>query len=201
MERRDGEVKKLYRDRLLKLADVVEGDSDHFDMEAWVRRKGLLWGTGKRMAPIDEDVEKVVERNYCAPAPEKISATGIVEVVTTLWRKGKDGMPHCGTTLCLAGRACYEWPRSVRNAGKRIGTWVEAGAVVLGLEVHVAADLFSKNNWPEWAKKEVIKGWERVISRQARAKVEAKVAAKLLRQLAAGENPWAGESAYQEGEY
>lgn len=99
----------MNRERLAKVLDVIRENPDHFDMDYWWRS----WNA-------DDDFDDF--DGCCVTAEFKA-----LDLLT------------CGTTMCVAGWACYLWPAEATN-GEEIAN---AAADILGLEPPDADALFS----------------------------------------------------------
>lgn len=175
--------RQLYKYRLLRLAEVIKGDPEHFSMRDWI-------GRGDYKIFNRQAIEAIHGVQDEAWSTGRVKANNVLKVVSILRDEGIGGMPWCGSVLCLAGRACYENPQVLRGLRSKKVSWTELGAKVLGLDEGTAARLFRELHWPEWAHSELRKGDSRFKSHFPRTKVLAKVAARLLEMLAEGEDPW-----------
>ncbi len=150
--------------KLLKIAallaqDVKEAEARHYDQEDWFNVS----------CPEDSTDDEC----YNKVAQKILGAGDNMEEALRLMRKyGKNGLPHCSTTLCIAGFAAYQWP----HIGRGLAIPDRAARVLKlsGNEHH----LFHSSRWP--------RPFRDRFFRASTPAQKARVAISLLKRMAAG---------------
>jgi hypothetical protein len=110
------------RDRILKVADVIEANPEHFDMT-------LYFNDAAARA-----YQEQTGASVCSSASPFVTPEVGVEVLATV-----DLTNTCGTTACIAGWAMHLWPADVTE--KNLPYSIIA-ADLLDIDYKLADDLF-----------------------------------------------------------
>lgn len=150
--------------KLLKIAaliaqDAKEARAKHFNQEDWFNVNCPEDSTD------DDETYKVAQKILGA-------GDNMDEALRLMRKHGKNGLPHCSTTLCIAGFAAYQWP----HIGRGLAIPDRAARVLklVGNEHY----LFHATKWP--------RPFRDRFFRASTPTQKARVAISLLKRMAAG---------------
>ncbi len=127
------------------------------------------------------------------------SLKDVFQAVCAIRAFGDNGRPYCKTTLCMAGWAAYLNPQALLTEvkGRPVTSifdptmdWQYIGGTILGLDEETADKLFHEGGWPQDVQTKLDRARERARTELAQQKTSAKWGAYLLREIAAGRDPW-----------